>query len=74
MLDDGEAWGEEEEAEAAAAEEEEEEAWHEWSGVSALDPQAILEEAPRMDAMRARIEADHPEPLGRATYLRASTV
>ena len=48
--------------------------WHEWSGVSALDPHAILEEAPRMEAMRARIEADHPEPKGRATYLRASTV
>ena len=71
MLDEGEAWGEEEEGEAAA---EEEEAWHEWSGVSALDPHAILEEAPRMEAMRARIEADHPEPKGRATYLRASTV
>ena len=74
MLDDGEAWGEEEEGAEAAGAAAEEEVWHEWSGVSALDPQAILEEAPRMEAMRARIEADHPEPKGRATYLRASTV
>ena len=42
--------------------------------MSALDPQAILEEAPRLEAMRARIAAAHPEPEGRATYLRASTV
>ena len=49
-------------------------AWYEWSGVSALDPHALLENAPRMELMRARIEADHPEPLGRTTYMRATTV
>ena len=27
-----------------------------------------------MAMMRARIEADHPEPLGRTTYMRATTV